>query len=165
MKKHFAVAIAVTLLTAAVVTAQPKKPAPQSAAPQAPGFQPGFDDLMTMLVQPRHIKLHYAGAAKNWELAAHQARSLRASLDRIGQAIPSYIGNNVNAANATFIIPQMDAIDAAIAAADAEKFATAYKDLTDGCNECHTYMERPFLVSKIPTGPNPYPDQDFEPAP
>ncbi|HWY61519.1 MAG TPA: hypothetical protein VNW15_06435, partial [Rhizomicrobium sp.] len=82
-----AMAIIVTLLTAGVVTTgltQPaKKPArapaaaprrPASGAPQIQSFTPGFDDMVTMLVQPRHIRLYYAGTAKNWEMAAAENR-------------------------------------------------------------------------------------------
>src|SRR5215470_996857 len=69
----------------------PQPPAPQSPAPQAPArpglvildFKPAMDDLMTMLVQPRHIRLYNAGQAKNWQLAAFQINELRGALARI----------------------------------------------------------------------------------
>ena len=35
-------------------------------APQPPTYRPGLGDLMTMTVQPRHIKLGLAGREKNW---------------------------------------------------------------------------------------------------
>jgi hypothetical protein len=184
MKKHsiMGLGICATLLTAMTTgLAQPaKKPArPPAAAPQpaaaprrpAPGanqgFVPGFDDLMTMLVQPRHIRLYYAGTAKNWEMAAAENRDLRASFDRLAQAIPNYLGNNVNSSVATFIKPKMDAMDTAIAAADAKQFSSAYEELTTACNACHTYMEHPFLVIKAPDGTADaaHPDQDFKEAP
>src|SRR5690349_918294 len=53
-------------------------------------FKPGLDDLMTMLVQPRHMKLFFAGNARNWELAAFQMRELRSAFRRTGQTIPKY---------------------------------------------------------------------------
>jgi hypothetical protein len=66
-------------------------------APSAPGggltileFKPAMDDLMTMLVQPRHIKLYYAGQAKNWELAGFELNELRGALARVGRTIPTY---------------------------------------------------------------------------
>jgi hypothetical protein len=125
------------------------------------GFSPGFDDLMTMLIQPRHTKLYYAGAAKNWELAAAESRDLRQSMDRIREALPTYENNDVAVAISSFITTKLDAVDAAAAAADPVRFAAAYKDLTQGCNDCHTYMEHPFLVIKQPE-PNGYPDQEFK---
>src|SRR6202044_3350534 len=126
-------------------------------------FTPGFDDLMTMLVQPRHIKLYYAGTRKNWELAAAESRDLRSAFRRIAQAIPRYLGNGVDEAVATIIAPKMQAMDAAIAAGDSKQFDRAYNDLTAGCNACHSYMEHSFLVIKVP---DPRmnsldPDQDF----
>lgn len=153
--------IAALLMSSAAV-AQDAPP-----APQAKGFTPGFDDLMTMLIQPRHIKLYEAGQARNWELAGAEARNLRQALDRIGVAIPSYLGNDVKTAVANLIAPALKSVDDAVARGDAKAFATAYRDVTDGCNACHTFMERPFLVMKVPDGKREraYPDQDFKPRP
>jgi len=181
MKKYLivvgAAGLAACWVTAALTqpAAKAKAPAPRAAARaaapantgayRAQSFTPGFDDLMTMLIQPRHAKLHYAGAAKNWELAAAESRDLRQSFDRITQTLPTYENNDVRVAVANFITKKLDAVDAAVASADAPRFATAYKDLTVGCNDCHTYMEHPFLVIKVPdAAPEAaYPDQDFKP--
>ena len=137
------------------------------APPQAKGFTPGFDDLMTMLIQPRHIKLYEAGQARNWELAAAEARNLRQAFDRIAVAIPGYLGNDVKGAVANLMAPALKSVDDAIAHGDPKAFTAAYKDVTDGCNACHTFMERPFLVMKVPDGKREraYPDQDFKPRP
>jgi len=141
--------------------------AQQAAAYQSQGFNPGFDDLMTMLVQPRHIKLFYAGKEKNWELAAAEARDLRQSFGRIVATIPNYQGDDVDQATGNFLVPGLDAVDAAIASADPVAFAKGYKMVTDGCNACHTYMEHPFVVIKEPVGAQDvsHPDQDFKPTP
>lgn len=141
-------------------------PAQQAAAYQSQGFNPGFDDLMTMLVQPRHTKLFYAGKEKNWELAAAEARDLRQSFGRIVATIPNYQGSNVDEATGGFLVPGLDAVDAAVAAADPVAFAAAYKKLTDGCNACHTYMEHPFVVIKVPAAPQDtsHPDQEYKPV-
>ena len=55
---------------------------------------------MTMLVQPRHLKLFFAAREKNWELAAFQVNELRASFRRIGQTVPIYRTQDVNKAAA-----------------------------------------------------------------
>jgi hypothetical protein len=172
------VALAVSLMLGAVVAAIPQStPAPQpqpdvpptSASLGAPdqGFNPGFADLMVMLVQPRHLKLYYAGTRKNWELAASESRDLRNAFHRIAVAFPNYLGNGVDEAVGAIIAPKMQAVDAAIAAADSKQFAKVYNDLTAACNACHTYMEHPFLVIKVPdSATNPvYPDQDFSASP
>jgi hypothetical protein len=142
-------------------------PAPASAPPAPIDFKPGFDDLMTMLVQPRHLKLYYAGVHKNWELAAAESRDLRQALQRMAQTIPTYQGNDVDAAIVSIIAPKIQAVDEAIAKADSARFASAYNDLTTACTACHTYMEHPFIVIRVPeaTGNTPFPNQDFSATP
>ena len=165
------VAFATAALTQTAKKSAPASRQPAAAAKPAPayqdqGFAPGFDDLMTMLVQPRHIKLYYAGSAKNWELAAAESRDLRASFGRIAQTIPKYEGDDVSLSMGNFMVPKLDALDAAIAVANSEQFAAAYKNVTAACNECHTYMEHPFLMIKNPEPTDsPYSDQDFKPGP
>ena len=144
---------------------EPPEPAVQAAA--APVFSPGLDDLMTMLVTPRHAKLYYAGTRRNWELAAFQARELRSSFRRIGNAIPQYLDRSVPETITTLLEPKLKATEAAIAAADTAQFNRAYADLTAACNACHVYLEHPFLVVKAPEAgaPNAYGTQEFKPAP
>ena len=138
-------------------------------APPAPGggltileFKPAMDDLMTMLVQPRHIKLYYAGQAKNWTLAGFQLNELRAALARIGRTIPTYRRIEVDGAVASIFADRLKAVDAAIKAADVAQFTAAYAEMTGACNACHAGMEHPFLVMKVPDAAN-YPDQEFRP--
>ena len=179
MKTQIALFVAASFGAAAIATAAlsqtAKKPAPalrqptaapKTGAPQDQGF--GFDDLMTMLVQPRHIKLFQAGAKKNWELAAAESRDLRASFGRIALVMPKYDNNDVSLAMGNFMGAKLDVLDAAIAAANAEQFATAYKAVTAGCNDCHTYMEHPFLVIQNPdpaASASAHSDQDFKASP
>jgi hypothetical protein len=126
-------------------------------APPAPGggltileFKPAMDDLMTMLVQPRHIKLYYSGQAKNWRLAAFELNELRGALARVGRTIPTYRNISVDTAVASIFADTIKSVDAAINAADPAQFATAYGEMTAACNTCHVGMEHPFLVIKVP---------------
>ena len=92
MKRRHAIAIMVTsslALAASAAGIAQSAPAPGGGL-QVLDFKPGFDDLMTMLVQPRHIKLYAAGKQGNWELAGFQLNELRASFRRIGQTLPTY---------------------------------------------------------------------------
>jgi len=50
-------------------------PATNAVAAQ-PDYHPSLGDLMTMAVQPRHIKLGMAGKARNWEYAAYETSEL-----------------------------------------------------------------------------------------
>jgi hypothetical protein len=142
-------------------------PGTVAPAPARPGlvildFKPAMDDLMTMLVQPRHMKLYYAGQAKNWQLAAFQINELRGALARIGRTIPNYRNINVDTAVASIFADKLKAVDAAVKAADFTQFNTACGEMTAACNDCHKGMEHPFLVIKIPDAGN-FPDQEFRP--
>lgn len=128
-------------------------------------FSPRFDDLMTMLVQPRHLKLYYAVQEENWDLAAFEARELGAALRRVGATIPTYRNQSVDDAVAAMATPQLEAVGEAIEEKDSGEFMTAYTRLTQSCNACHVTMEHPFLVMKVPDAdaPSPFPDQVFTP--
>ena len=73
---------------------------------------------MTMLVQPRHIKLYYAGQAKNWRLAGFELNELRGALARIGRTIPTYRNIGVDTAVASIFANSIKSVDAAIKASD-----------------------------------------------
>jgi hypothetical protein len=165
--------VAATLLASALalplsmIAAGQNATAPENPSPARPGlvildFKPAMDDLMTMLVQPRHIKLYYAGQAKNWMLAAFQINELRGALARIGRTIPNYRNINVDTAVAAIFMDKLKAVDAAVKAADLQQFTAAYQEMTVACNDCHRGMEHPFLVIKVPDALN-YPDQEFRP--
>ena len=65
MKRRHAIATMVTsslALAASAAGIAQSAPAPGGGL-QVLDFKPGFDDFMTMLVQPRHIKLYAAGKA------------------------------------------------------------------------------------------------------
>ena len=128
-------------------------------------FKPGFDDLMTMMVQPRHIKLYAAGQARNWELAGFELNELRGAFRRIGQTLPMYRTYNLDNSVASIIAPSIQKVDAAIKAADSAQFTAAYGELTTACNTCHQAMEHAFLIIKTPDAAalSPYTDQDFRP--
>jgi hypothetical protein len=170
MKKRLVAALAMAgaLAVSASIVAVAQNAPPAPAAPPAGGgltileFKPAMDDLMTMLVQPRHIKLYYAGQAKNWTLAGFQTNELRAALARIGRTIPTYRRIGVDEAVATIFTDKLKAVEAAIKAQDEAKFTAAYGEMTTACNACHAGMEHPFLVMKVPDAAN-YPDQEFRP--
>jgi hypothetical protein len=140
---------------------------PCSAIPQPTIDSFGLDDLMTLLIQPRHLKLYAAATQRNWELAAAESRDLRAALGRIAQTIPRYMNNDVADSIKIMISPQLQAVDTAIAAADVKRFQASYVDLTAACNACHVYMEHPYIVIQVPAPGEPpsYPDQEFRPTP
>ena len=145
--RHFA---AITLgsltLSASIMAAAQNAPPAQVGGPE---FKPALDNLMTMLVQPRHIKLYYAGQAKNWRLAGFELNELRGALARVGRTIPTYRKIAVDTAVASIFADTIKSVDAAIKAADPAKFATAYGEMTAACNSCHAGMEHPDRKSVV----------------
>jgi hypothetical protein len=129
-------------------------------------FKPGFDDMMTMMIQPRHLKLYYAGQQENWVLARFQVNELRAAFGRIGDTIPDFGFFPVDDAFEATMFEPMDAMLAAINASDRDEFNRAYVGLTAACNACHDAMHFPFLVVKVPdaNAAASYANQDFTPV-
>ena len=178
MKLRRVAAIAAVVAAGVLTVSEAPTTSAQNAAPGAEGqppaqapapgrlvvldFKPGLDDLMTMLVQPRHIRLYYAGEAENWKLAEFQADELRAGLARIGRTIPNYRNVNVDTAVASIFADRMTAVDTAIKAHDLKAFTTAFTEMTEACNDCHKGLEHPFLKIKVPE-PGAFPNQDFRP--
>jgi hypothetical protein len=154
-------------LAASAIAIATAAPAPAAAPPAGGGltileFKPAMDDLMTMLIQPRHIKLYYAGQQKNWTLAAFELNEMVGALKRIGATIPKYRNFSVDATVGSIFAPKIQAMNAAIQSKNPAQFTSAYGELTDACNTCHQGMEHDFLVIKVPDAPF-FPDQDFRP--
>ena len=60
------------------------------------------------------------------------------------------------------LTPPFNAVDAAIKQQDAQKFAAAYAQVTQGCNACHMELNHAFVVIKMPDAAA-FPNQDFAP--
>jgi hypothetical protein len=127
-------------------------------------FKPGLDDLMNMLVQPRHQKLWAAGQQRNWPLAAFQLREMRNAFDRIAATIPKYTNIDLGPTFINIMDSQVRAVNGAITSQNAALFNSAFADLTAACNSCHEALNLGILVMKVPevTG---YPNQDFRALP
>ncbi len=114
-----ALLFAASLAVAGVAIGYPALGAAPAAAPPAGGglqileFKPAMDDLMTMLIQPRHMKLYYAGQQQNWTLAGFELNELGAALRRIGQTIPKYRNISVDATVQSIFAPKIQAMTAA----------------------------------------------------
>lgn len=172
---------ALTLSALAIAAAAPAPTAPAApAAPQRPPgappagaapleileFKPAFDDLMTMLVQPRHAKLWLAGQQRNWQLAGFQLNELGAALRRVGQTIPKYRNISVDATVTSMFAPKVGAVLSAINAQNINQFNSAYAELTAACNLCHEALDHAFLVIKVPdaSAASAFPNQSFAPV-
>ena len=167
----FAGSLALAASAIAIAMSTPAPAAPAPAAPPSGGglqildFKPAFDDLMTMLVQPRHIKLWLAAQQQNWQLAGFELNEMGSALRRVGQTIPKYRNISVDATVGSMFAPKIQAVAGAITAKNIGQFNSAYAELTNACNLCHEALEHPFLVIKVPdaSAANAFSDQDFRP--
>ncbi len=133
------------------------------AQPAQPDYHPSLGDLMTMAVQPRHIKLGLGGRARNWTYAGYEASELKNAFGRIARTIPSYRNQDMAASMAANVKDPLEAVDAAIKARDGRRFDAAYAQLTKACNGCHQGLDHGDVVIQIPQA-SMYPDQVFAPA-
>ncbi|HLH98860.1 MAG TPA: cytochrome family protein [Xanthobacteraceae bacterium] len=162
-----AVGLAAAVGGSVVAWGQGAPPATEGApaaggGPAVTEFKPSMSDLMNMLVQPRHIKLYYAGKSQNWTLAAFEVGELKNALARVGRTIPVYRKMSVDTAVTSIIADKIKALDAAIKAKDEAQFMTAYGETTQACNACHQGLDHPFVKIKVPAE-DFYPDQEFAP--
>jgi len=117
--------------------------------------QLGLGDLMG-LTQMRHIKLWYAGRAKNWALVRYEIAQIQ---DTLYRAAVRYQNIPVEAVNDIWV-PLTD-LKAAADASDLDKFNRSYANLTTSCNACHQAAGVDFIHIQTPTS-SPFSDQIFE---
>ncbi len=134
---------------------------PQGATSQA--YRPGLGDLMTMTVQPRHIKLALAGREKNWPYAAYELHQLEESFERVVRYWPQWRRNPIADIMSSVTKDPMAMLAQAIKNADAEQYNIAYRRLTDSCNACHQATNVGVNVIVVPDS-STFPDQDFRPV-
>jgi hypothetical protein len=137
---------------------------PTAASAQTPpAYRPGLGDLMTMTVQPRHLKLALAGRNKNWAYAAYEWHELEEALEHIAKQVPKWRELDIAQLMAATVKQPLDDVEAAIKAADGPRFDAAFRQLTDACNACHKSANLGVIVIKVPDE-SAFPNQDFRPT-
>jgi hypothetical protein len=155
MIKPVFVTAALAVIAVGVASAQ----TPPAAAP--PPLRFGLGDLMTMLVQPRHIKVGLGGQARNWDYVAYEIHELEEAFERIERAVPRY--RDVAMSDLLKLVqPSIEALETSVKARDSAKFDAAYEQLTQACNACHRSTEHAMIVIQAPRT-SPFPDQNFAP--
>jgi hypothetical protein len=134
----------------------------QTAPPPEP-YRPGLGDLMTMTVQPRHIKLLLAGHEQNWPYAKYELKELQEAFERAVRLWPRFRGLPMGGMIDAIAKGPMDELAKAIDAKDEVAFDAGYQKLTEGCNACHQAANVGMVVIKVPSGSS-FPDQDFRPV-
>lgn len=146
---------------------------PQSAPPAAPqtapapphDYRPNISDLMTLGVQPRHIKIALGLHEQNWAYAAYETNELRNVLNRIVRAVPQIDRRFDTAATIqSTITPVLQELADAIKAKDMTRSTAAYAAVTASCTACHKAVNHGLIIIKVPQT-DFYPDQDFQPQP
>jgi len=117
-------------------------------------YVPRLGDIMNA-VQTRHMKLWFAGKAANWDLAGYELCQLKAGL-----VVAAVLYEGIPVTNVTTMSQTVQSISDAIAAKDSKQFASAFGELTNGCNACHTQMQRGFIAIQTPTV-SPFSNQAF----
>lgn len=166
-RTHRVIRVALASLAGAfavgVALAQPAAQPPSADRAKGPAvYRPGLGDLMTATIQPRHIKLALAGHAKNWDYAAYELHELSEAFGRIAEVWPEWQSMPIPDMMRAALGGPMATLTQAIKNRDADQFAAAYGQLTDGCNACHQSANRGFVVIQPPQASS-YPDQDFTP--
>jgi len=146
-----------------IATLVPLSAAAQSAPPAPEPYRPGLGDLMTMTVQPRHIKLLLAGHEQNWAYAKYELKELQDAFERAARLVPRYRGLPMGGMVDAIAKGPMDELAKAIEAKDEVAFDAGYEKLTQGCNACHQAANVGMVVIKVPNGSS-FPDQDFRPV-
>src|SRR5258707_12956217 len=115
------ISIAVVLITVLV----PLSAVAQSAPPEP--YRPGLGDLMTMTVQPRHIKLLLAGHEQNWPYAKYELKELQAAFERAVRVWPRFRGLPMGGMIDAIAKGPMDEVAKAIDAKAEVEFETGYE--------------------------------------
>ncbi|MSP01594.1 MAG: cytochrome family protein [Acetobacteraceae bacterium] len=152
------------VLTVALVIATPSAARAQTAADTPVAvYLPGLGDLMTMTVQPRHIKLGLAGREKNWAYATYELAELNEALNRVAKLRPRWRDFAIAEMMRAVTKEPLGELADAIKSADGVRFAQSHGKLTESCNLCHQSTGQGVIVIKVPET-SPYPDQNFQPA-
>jgi hypothetical protein len=154
MKSIFAALLAGAVLAAGDARAQhASKPADASSADEA-AASPNLSEIM-VAQQTRHIKLWFAGDARNWPLADYELDQLKDGFDDITKLL----GGDIAQQHVGGAIPQLEK---AVEGKDHAAFVSAFDRLSAGCNACHSTLDHAFIVIQRPVL-LPYSDQKFSP--
>jgi hypothetical protein len=158
--QRFARTIAALLLVGAPCVGPSTTVAANVDTTVPPDYHPSMGDLMTMVVQPRHIKLGLAGKQQNWVYAKYELSELRNAFARIARAIPQYQSIDTAALTTAIMQAPLNTLEQAIDANSATQFTAAYAQLTQACNACHRDRNHAAIVITVPDAAM-FPDQDF----
>jgi hypothetical protein len=119
--------------------------------------KPGLGELM-LEIQVHHNKLWFAGKAGNWPLAQFEHDEI---MEILAQAETIEKERSEVKLFRVMLFPQLDSIQSTIQQRNTDRFDSAFGNLTNACNSCHTDTKFSFNKIIIPEHP-PYSNQEFE---
>lgn len=154
--KLIAAAASAAILFALQTASAEDKPATSAPAamPADEPHGPGLGEIMS-LQQMRHIKLWFAGHARNWPLADYEVDRLKGGFEDVSRLLG---GDTVDKAVGGAIA----ALEKAVEAKDLPAFTRAYDQLSAGCNNCHQTLDHAYIRIQRPSV-FPYSDQAVAP--
>lgn len=133
------------------------------AGPTAEPYRPGIGDLMTMTVQPRHLKIGLAGQERNWPFVEYEIHELEEALERVARLWPKWREIDIAGLVEGSMKQPIEALEEAAKAKDAVRFNDAYARVTAACNACHQSSNVGMIVIQAPRS-SPFTNQDFRPT-
>lgn len=124
-------------------------------------FVPGLEQFMGV-IQNQHAKLWYAGAARNWPLAAYQLGEIKEVMSDVQDFVPTFKNLPLAQMLDAVITKEIVDLEKAVDAKDFRAFSAGYNKLTAACNSCHQGTGNGFIVIQRPVG-RAFPNQDFTP--
>ena len=167
MLRQTIAAVVVSALVPLAVVAQtqspPSGPDAKTAAHEAPKtYVPGLEQFMGV-IQNQHVKLWYAGQARNWELAEYQLGEIKEVMSDVQDLVPTFKDLPLADMLDAVITGEIAQLEKAIDGKDAVAFDAGFDKLTAACNACHRATGNSFIVIRRPVGPA-FPNQDFSPG-
>jgi hypothetical protein len=144
------------LSLAALILAAPAADAQNDPA----AYRPGLGDLMTMTVQPRHLKVGVAGEQRNWAYVQYEVRELEHAFERIVKLVPKWRDHDIATLVASSVKQPIEELEEAAKVQAPPLFYDAYVKLTSACNACHQSTNVGMIVIQAPKT-SPFANQDF----
>ena len=119
-------------------------------------IKPGLGDLM-LEIQVHHNKLWFAGKNEDWPLAQFEHDEI---IKILTQAEKIETDRNEVKLFKVMIYPQLDSVQLSITQRNGDRFTSAFTNLTNACNNCHSNTKFSFNKIVIPDHP-PYSNQEF----
>jgi len=123
-----------------------------NAESQSHQYIPGLGEYM-MTNQAHHLKLWFAGANKNWELADYELDEIVETLEDIVQYQPNFDKKPLSKLIPAYTSKPIEELKLTIRDKNVDKFTKAYDGLTNACNACHQATGHRFILIQRPTTP------------